>query len=176
MRNTQLFRTALKFAAHKHAGQVRKGTDVPYLIHPVEVALFLQNLGMNYSVIVAGYLHDTLEDTDTTLEEIESIFGKSVADIVEQVTEPDKKKALKKAESYTMDAIKVKTADLACNISDILDNYSEIGDAIWDRFTHGKKTLVHYKKMAELLRERGGHMPVIKTELDKILTNINTML
>lgn len=168
-------RTALKFAAHKHAGQMRKGTDIPYLVHPVEVGLYLQNLGMNHSVIIAGYLHDTIEDTDTTYEEIADLFGSNIADIVMEVTEPNKTKALKKARAYSMDAVKVKVADLMCNITDIYDDYQNIGDAIFDRFTNGKKTLTHYRKMAELLLQRSQNNMILKREIPKILTMIDSM-
>jgi len=169
-------RTALKFAAHKHASQVRKGTDIPYLVHPVEVGLYLQNLGMSHDTIIAGYLHDTLEDTDTTYNELVSIFGVKIADVVLELTEVSKKRALVKAENYSPEAVKVKTADLMCNVTDLLDDYNKIGDATFDRFAHGKKTLDHYKKMAELLHEKAVFLPVIRKELSIILTKLDYML
>lgn len=168
-------RKALKFAANKHAGQFRKGTDIPYLVHPVEVGLYLQNLGMSHDTIIAGYLHDTLEDTDTTYDELKYTFGEKVADVVLELTEVSKKRALKKAESYSPEAVKVKTADLMCNVTDILDDYNEVGDATFDRFAHGKKTLDHYRNMAELLYEKAVHLPVIRKELSIILTKIDLM-
>ena len=169
-------RTALKFAAHKHAGQVRKGTDVPYLVHPVEVGLYLQNLGMAHDTVIAGYLHDTIEDTDTTYEELVSIFGEKIADVVLELTEVSKKRALKKAVNYSPEAVKVKTADLMCNVSDLLDDYNKVGNATFERFAHGKKTLEHYKAMAELLYEKAVYLPVIRKELSKVLTKLDCMM
>ena len=175
-RHHKLIRTALKFAAERHAGQVRKSTTVPYLVHPVEVGLYLQNLGMAHDTIIAGYLHDTIEDTDTTYEELAEVFGKKIADVVLELSEVSKKRALKKAVNYSPEAVKVKTADLMCNVSDLLDDYNKIGDATFDRFAHGKKTLDHYKAMAELLYEKAVYLPVIRKELSIILTKLDYML
>ena len=62
---------AIIFATERHAGQVRKGTDTPYIVHPLETMLILSNMQADLNVQIAGLLHDTVEDTDTTLEEIE---------------------------------------------------------------------------------------------------------
>ena len=176
MRSHTLLRTALKFAAHKHAGQVRKGTDIPYLVHPFEVGMYLQNIGMTNDVIMAGYLHDTLEDTDTTLNELSNIFGSRIASIVAEVSATSKTNALKKAETYSPDAMKVKVADLMCNVSDIYDGYKEVGIAILDRFADGKKTIKHYKEMVILLQKRAKNMPILKKELESILTMLNSIV
>lgn len=76
---------ALEFIEEKHAGQFRKSGE-PYVVHPVEVAIILAELGMDIDTVIAGLLHDVLEDTETTYEEIKENFGKDVADIVEGVT------------------------------------------------------------------------------------------
>ncbi|QID33663.1 RelA/SpoT family protein [Pampinifervens florentissimum] len=76
---------ALEFVEEKHAGQFRKSGE-PYVVHPVEVAIILAELGMDRDTVVAGLLHDVLEDTETTYEELKENFGKDVADIVEGVT------------------------------------------------------------------------------------------
>lgn len=155
---------------------MRKGTDVPYIVHPAEVGMYLQSLGMSYDTVIAGYLHDTLEDTNTTYDELVSVFGKKIADVVLELSESDKVKALKKAESYSPEAVKVKTADLMCNVSDILDEYTMVGDAVFDKFANGKKTLNHYKKMAILLHDKAVHLPVMRRELSIILTKLDSML
>ncbi len=81
----KLVRDAYEFAREKHEGQFRKSGE-PYFSHPAEVAYILAELRMDVPTIVAGLLHDTLEDTDTTVEEIEEKFGREVAFIVKGVT------------------------------------------------------------------------------------------
>ncbi len=76
---------AIEFIEEKHAGQYRKSGE-PYVVHPLEVAIILAELGMDVDTVVAGLLHDVLEDTETTYEELKENFGKDVADIVEGVT------------------------------------------------------------------------------------------
>ena len=78
-------RKAYEFAKKKHEGQFRKSGE-PYFSHPAEVAYILAELKMDIPTIIAGLLHDTVEDTDTSLEEIEKLFGKEVAFIVKGVT------------------------------------------------------------------------------------------
>ena len=76
---------AYEFAKKKHEGQFRKSGE-PYFTHPAEVAYILAELRMDVPTIIAGLLHDVVEDTDTTVEEIEKEFGKEVAFIVKGVT------------------------------------------------------------------------------------------
>ncbi len=96
-------RKALEFIEEKHAGQFRKSGE-PYVIHPVEVAIILAELGMDRDTVVAGLLHDVLEDTETTYEELKEKFDKDVADIVDGVTKlgkiPFKDVETRKAENY----------------------------------------------------------------------------
>ena len=72
---------AAVFAAKKHGEQKRK-TGEPYITHPIAVAEILMQIGMDADTVSAGLLHDTLEDTDTTEEEIATIFGKEVGEMV----------------------------------------------------------------------------------------------
>ena len=80
--DAMLIHKAIEFAAKKHRNQTRKGSDTPYIIHPVEVMLFLKESGCSADVVAAGVLHDTLEDTDTTFEELKECFGEAVAKLV----------------------------------------------------------------------------------------------
>ena len=80
-KDVSLILTAVKFAAHKHRRQRRKGVEgLPYINHPIDVAETLWRLGdvRDTSVIIGAILHDTVEDTLTTPEEIERLFGKKV--------------------------------------------------------------------------------------------------
>ena len=80
-----LIQKAYVFSASAHAGQTRRSGE-PYLSHPLEVANILAEMRMDESVITAGLLHDTVEDTKATIEELDSLFGEEVADIVDGVT------------------------------------------------------------------------------------------
>jgi Guanosine polyphosphate pyrophosphohydrolases/synthetases len=85
---------AIIFATMKHREQKRKGTDIPYIVHPMECMQILSACGCPDNVIIAGILHDTLEDTDTTPQEILENFGKDVLEIVQNESE-DKSKTWK---------------------------------------------------------------------------------
>lgn len=84
--------SAIKLGTAKHQGQFRKSQE-PYITHPLTVASILIDWGMDIDTIIAGVLHDTVEDTDTTLEEIEENFGKVVAFLVDGVTKVSQARA-----------------------------------------------------------------------------------
>ena len=97
-----LLDTAIEVAARTHRDQLRKGTDVPYIAHPYGVGLMLARAGYDEEVIVAGILHDTVEDTDVTLEQVEEMFGARVAGIVRGCSEPDKDLSWEVRKRHTM--------------------------------------------------------------------------
>src|SRR3712207_877168 len=78
---------ALRWAAACHRGQVRRGSDVPYVAHVLAVAWILDRLGFPEEVVVAGLLHDAVEDTGATLEQVGQRFGPEVAAIVGHCSE-----------------------------------------------------------------------------------------
>jgi guanosine-3',5'-bis(diphosphate) 3'-pyrophosphohydrolase len=94
---------AIDFIYQKHENQTRKSGE-PYVNHPIAVASILASIGMDYHSIVAGLLHDVVEDTDTTVEEIKRDFGPQIASLVDGLTKIDKykfsSKEQAKAENY----------------------------------------------------------------------------
>jgi GTP diphosphokinase / guanosine-3',5'-bis(diphosphate) 3'-diphosphatase len=120
---------ASAFAAHKHRDQRRKGADAsPYINHPIAVANVLANeAGITDPIILAAaLLHDTIEDTDTTTQELEAEFGRKIAAVVIEVTDDKKlKKAVRKrrqiehAATLSRRAKLVKFADKICNVRDM---------------------------------------------------------
>jgi len=91
---------AIDFATKMHEGQLRKSGE-PYIIHPLQVAIFLVEWGMDMDTVLAGILHDTVEDTDATLDRIESLFGRDVAFLVDGVTKVSQARAgMRNLESY----------------------------------------------------------------------------
>ena len=123
---------AVSFAAHKHREQRRKDEKAsPYINHPIALALILREEGKveDPVVIAAALLHDTIEDTDTTYQEIRGQFGSHVADIVAEVTDTKwldkgtrKRLQLTKASKSSAGAKLVKIADKIANLRDIIGN------------------------------------------------------
>lgn len=127
--DTGLILDAVAFAAHKHRDQRRKDTHAtPYINHPIALAHVLWHEAniKDPTVLVAAILHDTVEDTDTTPEELAANFGTEVRDIVMQVTDDKslpkaerKVRQITKAPHLTTPAKWVKLADKICNLRDI---------------------------------------------------------
>lgn len=78
---------AIIFATKAHEGQLRKVTQSPFIIHPLAVGCTLADAGEDEDVVVAGFLHDTVEDTDVTLDQIRDEFGDEVAELVDGCSE-----------------------------------------------------------------------------------------
>ena len=119
---------ALSFAADRHRNQKRKNEDrSPYINHPIQVAQYLAEQGVTDAVtLVAAVLHDTIEDTETTGEELESRFGPEVRSVVEEVTddkslrkEVRKNLQVEHAPSLSERAKLVKLADKIANVTDV---------------------------------------------------------
>lgn len=92
--------SAIDYATEKHAGQKRKSGE-PYINHPLAVAEILIEWGMDIDTVVAGVLHDTVEDTDATLDELESLFGRDLAFLVDGVTKVSQARAgMRSLDSY----------------------------------------------------------------------------
>lgn len=92
--------SAVDFATQKHEGQTRKSGE-PYIVHPLHVAEILIDWGMDIDTVIAGVLHDTVEDTSATLEELESLFGRDIAFLVDGVTKVSQARAgMRNLESY----------------------------------------------------------------------------
>jgi guanosine-3',5'-bis(diphosphate) 3'-pyrophosphohydrolase len=122
---------ALAFAAHKHRDQRRKDAEAsPYINHPIALADVLVNEGgvSDVEVLCAALLHDTVEDTDTTLDELESHFNRKIARIVAEVTDDKrlpkaerKRLQVEHAPALSPEAKLVKLADKICNLRDVSD-------------------------------------------------------
>jgi (p)ppGpp synthase/HD superfamily hydrolase len=133
---------AIEFAARAHSGQYRKGTKIPYIVHPLGVAKILIEYGCPDHVVIAGILHDTVEDTPVTLDEIKQTFGWDIADLVEAASEPDKTDTWENRKKHTIgmlknmpkEAIILVLADKLDNIRAIREDYERYGEALWHRF------------------------------------------
>ena len=156
---------ALEVAAKAHRHQLRKGTDVPYIAHPCAVALILVRAGCTENVLAAGILHDTVEDTDLTLADVERDFGSAVAAIVEGCSEPDKSLPWKDRKRHTIEMLRdaspevclVTCADKLHNVRSMLADRRVIGEQVWARFRGGKALQEwYYRGLVESLAGRAG--------------------
>jgi (p)ppGpp synthase/HD superfamily hydrolase len=151
---------ALEVAAVAHAGQVRKGTQIPYISHPCAVAIMLAQAGCSDETIAAGILHDTVEDTQLTISEIEREFGPAVASIVAGCSEPDKSLPWEERKRHTIEYLRdapqevriVSCADKLHNVRSILTEYGRHGDEVWSRFKRGRAAQEwYYRSLVDVL-------------------------
>ena len=91
------------FAIRAHMGQVRKSEpDKPMIMHPIGVGQLLESFGYDDNVVAAGYLHDVVEDTKYTIEDIEKEFGSDIASLVMGASEPDKSLSWEERKKHTI--------------------------------------------------------------------------
>jgi (p)ppGpp synthase/HD superfamily hydrolase len=154
---------AIEFAARAHSGQYRKGTKIPYIVHPLGVGKILIDFGSPEHLIVAGILHDTVEDTPVKLDEIKQTFGWNVADFVEAVSEPDKsdiwenrkKHTIEMLKSLSREAVILVLADKLDNIRAIREDLEINGEGIWVRFNRPREQQKwYYKNLAAVFTDR----------------------
>jgi len=145
MRMNERLVKAKEFATKAHEGQVRKSTGTPMISHPIRVAKMLQDYGFEPEVVAAGYLHDVVEDTSYTLENIVAEFGEDVARVVAGNTE-DKSKTWEERKAHTIEHIKTAplevkaliVADKLDNLSCLIEDYERFGEDLWNHFKRGK--------------------------------------
>lgn len=154
---------AIEFATKAHAGQFRKGTKRPYIVHPVEVADIVATMTQDEEIICAAVLHDTIEDCEGITEEVlREKFGERVASMVALESE-DKSKSWEERKGATILRLKtaprpvqmIGLADKLSNMRDIDRDYPVVGENLWKRFRMQSKSAIawYYKGVQEALRE-----------------------
>ena len=177
---------ALVFATEHHQHQHRKGTKIPYMAHLLNVCKLVAENDCSDELLAAALLHDVVEDTDVTIEEIEEKFGKQVAEIVRGATELDKleKKAIEKESTWqerkehtihflqhdaNIDQLLVSGADKLDNLRSIVYDYKRIGEKLWTRFNATKEQQAwYYTSVATILLDKGNEssiLPLIGREM-----------
>ncbi len=160
-RNNARIDEAIIFAVKRHAGGLRKGTALPYILHPLEVLQILSNMNADTDLQIAGLLHDTIEDTDTTAQEIAALFGEDVAALVSHHSE-DKEKSWLARKTAALAALQsaderqqmLALADKLSNLRSIARDYAALGDALWQRFHAPKeKQAWYYNGILDALAE-----------------------
>lgn len=150
-KENELLEKAIHFATERHSGAVRKGKTIPYILHPLETLQILASMKADANLMIAGVLHDTVEDTDTTLEEIIEHFGEDVGALVKSNSE-DKSKSWEERKAHTIEYLKnaprrekmLIMADKLANIRSLARDYLEVGDRLWERFNAPKEKQAWY--------------------------------
>lgn len=143
---------AIIYATECHSNQVRKGTAIPYIVHPLEAMHILLLMEADLPLLCAGVLHDVVEDTDATLEEVEKLFGKEIRDLVASHTEMRKElpwkerktAALKDCEQGSKREQMLVLADKLANVRAMNRDYAKLSDGLWARFKEGPKEQAWY--------------------------------
>ena len=156
MTYTDKINAAILCAVNAHAGQLRKGTSVPYITHPIEAMGVVASLTDDENVIAAAVLHDVVEDAGITVEELRGRFGDRVAQLVSAESE-DKMTSVPAAESWmtrkqaTIDELSackdigikmIALGDKLSNLRSIERDHAALGEKVWDRFNQ-KDPLMH---------------------------------
>ena len=145
--DTSLLDRAITFAVKAHQGMERKGKGFPYIVHPMEAVCIVATMTNDQELLAAAALHDVIEDTDTTADDLKKEFGECVAMLVE--AESEDKTGGSKAETWhqrkqdTLDRLRnadldikiVALGDKLSNMRAIAHDYAVLGDELWDRFT-----------------------------------------
>ncbi len=166
--DTDLLDRAIMFAVRAHAGTERRGKGFPYIVHPMEAMEIVATMTSDQELLAAAALHDTVEDTDITVEQIRAEFGDRIASLVasesdafeQGVSEEDswharKQAAIDRLSSAPHDAKIVALGDKLSNMRAIARDYAMQGDKLWNLF-HAKDPKDHewhYRGLADALRE-----------------------
>ena len=166
--NTELLDRAIVFAVRAHAGTERRGKGFPYIVHPMEAVEIVATMTPDQKLLAAAALHDTVEDTEVTVEQIRAEFGERIASLVasesdtfeQGVSEEDswharKQAAIDRLASASRDAKIVALGDKLSNMRAIARDYAMQGDALWSLF-HAKDPKDHewhYRGLADALRD-----------------------
>jgi (p)ppGpp synthase/HD superfamily hydrolase len=174
---------AIRLAMTAHAGQFRKAdTGVAYATHPMHVAFLVRASGGDEDVTIAALLHDLLEDTEVTPEDLEDAFGSRVTSIVQEVSEdkalpwPTRKaRMVERLRSASAEACLVTAADKLHNLETLLEAHARDGAVVWKAFRQGpEKTLRFHEEVLAALRGRVA--PPLETALERAVDSLRSIL
>ncbi|MBR5320093.1 MAG: bifunctional (p)ppGpp synthetase/guanosine-3',5'-bis(diphosphate) 3'-pyrophosphohydrolase [Peptococcaceae bacterium] len=161
----QLLHKAIQFATEAHQGQKRKGSGLDYICHPLEVLQILTQCDASLPVLIAGVLHDTIEDTTVTARQIHDTFGPQVTALVLHHSE-DKGKtwkerktaAIHEAQTGTLDCKLLIAADKVSNLRSTAADHKRLGENLWQLFSAGRDEIRwYYHSMLDALQELKHH-------------------
>ena len=166
--NTAVLDRAIIFAVKAHSGTERRGKGYPYIVHPLEAVEIVATMSKDQELLAAAALHDVVEDTDVTVEQIRAEFGEKVAALVaaesdempsgvseEDSWHPRKQAAIDRLAKAGRETKMVALGDKLSNMRAIARDFADQGDALWNLF-HAKDPKDHewhYRGLAEALKE-----------------------
>lgn len=161
------------FAIEAHRGQVRKSEqDKPMIIHPISVGMLLEEYGYDDNVVSAGYLHDVVEDTKYTIEDIKEEFGKDISSLVIGASEPDKSLSWEERKKHTIEETKklllrnklVICADKINNLEDLMLKFQKAGKRDFSAFKRGEEQQKWYytSMYKSLITNEETNIPIFK--------------
>lgn len=170
------------FALDAHKNQVRKSEpDKPMIMHPIAVGLLLDSYGYEDNVVASGYLHDVVEDTIYTLDDIKNIFGEDIANLVSGASEPDKSLSWEERKQHTILECKnlplrnkvVICADKINNLEDLMIKFEKSGNRDFSSFNRGEdKQKWYYTNIYQsLIYGEDENLPIFK-RLKNILEKV----
>lgn len=170
MKLTRNIQKAINQATILHYGQKRKSDGTPYILHPYSVAVLLSEYTDNEDIIIAGLLHDILEDVPSyTIDNMRKEFGDKITEIVNGVTEkkhPDnsnknytwdmrKKEYIETLKQDSFESLMVCAADKIHNLKSIMDEYEKLGEKSFKNFNAPiKKRMWYYREVLNILKQR----------------------
>ena len=177
----ELLDYAIYFATKAHNGQKRKSDkDVDMIFHPFTVGMMLQKSGASEVAVIAGILHDVVEDTGYTIDDIKEEFGDDIAKVVLEVSEKKelpwderKQEAIDRIKTASIDGKLVECADKISNLETMYNLYVEQGDDIWKSFKRPKeKQKWYYTEMYKAVIENTNEDNILFDRLKKILEKL----
>ena len=169
MQNTLILTQAITFAARAHNDQKRKGTDLPYIVHPMETMAIAATMTEDVEILCAAALHDVVEDCGVTADELRRVFGERIANLVafqSEKKEANAQASWQKRKLHTIDHLRAAGRDdMILTLADKLSNLRSVdrdlraqGPAFWQRFNQTNPAMHHwyYASIAGALRPMEG--------------------
>ncbi len=164
-------KSAIDFATQAHHGQTRKGSTEPFINHPLRVAILITQAGLGEDVIIAALLHDTIEDTAVTSQDLDQHFGPWITSIVEQLSEdksiPDKyqrkQSGINKLKGAPIEVLAIKCADTIDNIGSTLIKYGQQSlQSIWEPFNYSpEEKIAKWEQVYQIIFSQAPTCPLL---------------
>lgn len=182
------FPRALAVADELHAGQTRKGTDIPYVSHVLGTCAIALEFGADEDEAIAALLHDAIEDTEPPERGREEVaaFGERVLAMVEACTDTDvrpkppwlerKRRYVEHLKTADRSVLLVSASDKLHNARSIVTDLHRVGPAVFDRFTGGRDgTLWYYRALCDAFRGNPAHDPALVDELERVVSEMERL-